>query len=103
MHFTCRCRNVGDGIYRVLLVCGQLRENLGVLMPQNGGFLLDKKIPAKRLGQGIPEFRLTAHQEQASRIFVPVYPDEPFSYIHKLEDAFLEQRDGKQGIMIQNV
>ena len=32
--------------------------------------------------------------------FVPVYPDEPFAYMSKLKDAYLEVREGQPGVVI---
>ena len=33
--------------------------------------------------------------------YVPVYPEEPFSYMSRLKDAYLERRNGQLGIVIR--
>lgn len=100
-HFSCRCDLSGGVICKLQVRCGEKQENLGVLVPMEGRFGLEKKLPAKCLGQGNPEFRLVTRQEQSTGTFVPIYPDEPFAYIHQLENAFLDRRDGQLGVVIQ--
>ena len=98
--FVCRCRLSGDLLYRLRVSCGEKQEELGVLVPVDGGFGLDKRIPAKRLGEGVPEFRLYTKRDAVEGRFVPIIPEEPFSYIAKLKSAYLVQRDGQAGILI---
>lgn len=101
LHFSCRCDLSGTEICKVLMRCGGQEENLGVLVPVEGRFGLEKKLPAKRLGQGTPEFCLVTRQEQSDFRFVPIYPEEPFAYLHRLENAFLARQDGHLGIVIR--
>ena len=94
---TCRCVVPDDLVYRLFAVTDQRRENLGVVLPENGGYVLQRKIPAKRLQPGC-RFLLSARGETNTGTFVPVYPEEPFSYISRLETAFLEVRNGQTGL-----
>ena len=98
--FICRCKLPGDGIYRLCVLCGESQNNLGVVVPEGTGFGLDKVIPAKKLDKGKPEFFLAPRHEPVSGLFVPISPEEPFYYIAKLKDAFLENRNGKVGVVI---
>ena len=43
---------------RLFVRCGSREENLGIVVPMDGGFGLDTRIPVKRLGEGEMEFRL---------------------------------------------
>lgn len=88
-------------MYRLQISCGGIEENLGVLVPEDGGFGVDTKLPAKCLGDGKPEFRLVPKYEKTGRSFVPFYPEEPFGYISRLKDAYLLKKDGQLGIMIK--
>lgn len=99
--FLCRCKLTGDVVCRLSVVCGEKRENLGVVTPVDGGFGLDTKVPVKRLGEGSPEFFLLPKHDCAAGKFVPIYPEEPFAYIEKLKDAFLAQKNGQAGIVIK--
>ena len=97
--FYCRCQLSGDVVYRLAVRCGESDESLGVLVPMEGGFGLKKRIPAKRLGQGSPDFFLMPKHNH-SGVFAPIYPEEPFAYIAKLKDAFLIRKEGQLGSMI---
>ena len=45
--FQCRCRLTGDVVCRLYVLCGGRRENLGVVVPMDGGFGLDTRVPVK--------------------------------------------------------
>ena len=70
-------------------------------MPEGRDFVLRRKIPAKRLGTGIPEFRLEPKKAALPENWVPVRAEEPFAYLTRLQDAFLEVRDGQMGIVFR--
>lgn len=98
--FRCQCALSGDGMYRVVVCCNDHHENLGILMPMGRCFGLTAKLAAKRLGEGEPKFfALPKHQSYGAQ-FVPVYPEEPFSYLSRLKSAFLEIRNGQVGVII---
>ena len=99
--FICHCKLTGDVVCRLTVRCGDAQEKLGVLIPMGDGFGLDKKIPAKRLGEGKMEFYLGPNHDQVMGKFVPIYPEEPFSYIERLKDAFLANHNGQVGIIIK--
>ena len=101
--FSCRCRLSGDVMYRLQVTCGSVHENLGILVPKDGCFVLHTKIPVKRLGTGDMFFTLLPKQESVSETFVPIHPEEPFAYISRLKRSFLQYKDGQPGISIQNM
>lgn len=93
---SCRCA-VQEGMYRLTAFCRDRQENLGILIPMGDGFGLDTRLPVKRLGDGELHFRI---QTNHTGTFVPIRPEEPFSYIERLKNAFLEIKDGQKGICI---
>ena len=99
--FICRCQVSGDVVCRLSVSCGEKQENLGVVIPMDGGFGLDTKLPVKRLGEGKMEFMLVPKHEVAAGKFVPIYPEEPFSYIERLKDAYLVRKNGQLGIVLK--
>jgi len=99
--FICRCRLGGDILCRLQVSCGGKQEDLGIVVPVEDGFGLDRRIPAKRLGTGVPEFRLCTQKVPVTGNFVPICPEEPFAYISRLKSAYLVQRDGQAGILIE--
>ena len=98
---SCRCRFGGEPMRRILMTIGDCQTDLGVCIPIDGRFGLEKRIPCKNLAAGTPEFRLMPKYRRTDRIFVPVYPEEPFAYMARLKDAFLEIRDGQMGVLIK--
>ena len=96
----CRCRVSGEGMRRIVVTCGITREDLGICVPMDGNFGLDRKIPCKRFGEGVPAFSMMPKYPEAAGKYVPVYPDEPFAYMTRLKDAYLQVRDGQPGIVI---
>lgn len=98
--FSCRCRLSGKTVHSVAAVCGGNRVHLGICVPMGGQFGLDKKLPCKQFPSGKMEFLLIPKRENQGRRFVPVYPEEPFAYMAKLKEAFLEIRDGQVGVSI---
>lgn len=99
--FSCRCELREKGMYRLAASCDGKREDLGTLIPMEGAFGLEKRIPVKRLGEGKPEFFLMSKENAKREKFVPVYPEEPFSYMARLKDAYLARREGQSGLMIR--
>lgn len=98
--FLCRCEISGDVICRLYVTCGENREDLGILIPRENGFGMDTKIPIKKLGNGRLHFALMAKHEKQQGRFIPIYPEEPFRYLSRLKESFLEYRNGQMGITV---
>lgn len=96
----CRCQLSGEVICKLTVTCDKHQENLGVLVPMEGDFGLETRIAAKRLGEGEPRFRVMPRHEELRGKFIPLAPEEPFRYITRLKDAYLEQRNGQVGIVL---
>lgn len=96
--FICRCQISGDVVCRLHVSCGDKRESLGVVVPMDGGFGLDTKLPVKRLGEGSMEFTLIPKHEVSEGTFVPIYPEEPFAYIERLKEGFLVKKGEQVGV-----
>lgn len=98
--FDCRCYLSGDIMCRLTATCGTATHNLGIFVPESGAFVLRTKIPAKQLGEGELQFSVRPNHEPMGGRFVPISPEEPFGYLSRLQDAFLEIRDGVPGLII---
>ena len=97
----CRCLCSDDVVRRLYAIWDHGRENLGVLVPEEDGFQLDRRIPAKHLGSDGLKFVLSAGGQNRDGKLIPVSPEEPFAYIDRLKNAFLETENGKMQIQIQ--
>ena len=80
--------------------CGDKRENLGLVVPVDGGFGLNTLIPVKRLGEGEPTFSLLPKHDRPPGKFVPISPEEPFAYIERLKKSYLVRKGEQVGIEI---
>ena len=100
--FRCRCRLSGETVYRLTVVCGGCTENLGIPVPAGEWFCLDTRIPAKRLGEGEPVIRAVPKRAEMYGEFVPLSPEEPFAYLNRLKNAFLEERGGRLGVVLRD-
>lgn len=97
--FVCRCQLSGDVMCRLKVRCGDKEESLGVVVPMDGGFGLDTKLSAKKLGEGDMEFFLVPKHDEGK--FIPIYPEEPFSYLERLKDAYLVRKGGLVGVVLR--
>lgn len=98
--FSCRCDLSGEVIYRITVSCGGKSESLGIPVPKDGEFVLDTRLAASRLGEGTPRFAAVPRRPELGGQFVPISPEEPFCYLHRLENAYLARKDGQVGIVI---
>lgn len=99
--FSCRCKLSGEVIYRITVACGEKCESLGVPVPEGNAFVLTARIPVSRLGDGEPIFRAVPRHPERDGKFIPISPDTPFTYLNRLESAFLERRAGQTGIVLR--
>lgn len=99
---TCRCRLSGEVVYKVMASCGETTEDLGILVPESGAFVLTTRIPIKRLGEGELAFRAVPRHMELREKFVPISPESPFAYISRLENAFLEIQNGQISLAIRD-
>ena len=96
--FSCRCRLERDELCRLQVTCGNVSEDLGILVPVEGGFGIDTRIPVKRFLKGFGAFQLAAACGTDSEMLIRIYPDEPFAYINRLKKAYLVRKNGEQYI-----
>ena len=100
--FRCSCELRSEIISRVTVSCGGHHENLGILVPVGNRYELNKRIPIKRLGKGKFQFQISPKHQKIHEKFISVYPEEPFRYIQRLQNACLHRRDGLVGVIIQD-
>lgn len=98
--FDCRCRLTGEVLYRLVVRCGDRKEDLGICIPRGGQFGLETKLPVKRFGRGAPKFSVVPRHETVSGQFIPIRPEAPFAYLSRLEEAFLAVQNGQIGVIL---
>lgn len=100
--FHCRCSLSGELIYRLAVTCGGKTENLGLPVPEGDHFVLRTKLPVKRFAQGSAEFRILPKHGDLKEEFVPICPEEPFRYLSRLQNAYLQRRGDIMGIVVKS-
>ena len=98
--FDCHCDLCGEVVHRLTVTCGGNTHNLGIPVPEGELFVLRTKLPVKQLGEGMPQIRAQPMHKPMGAAFVPISPEEPFTYLSRLKDGFLEIRDGVPGLVI---
>jgi len=99
-NISCRCDLDKNQIYEVFFCGKDIKQKLGILVPENGRFTLVKKIPAKRFVDSEISFCVVKRGEQDACDYFPVFEGSPFVYIDRLHDAVLSRKDGTVGICI---
>ena len=93
--FHCRCRLDTRQAVRLWVSCGEKKEDLGILVPIDGGFGLDTRRPVKHLGEGTLAFSLVSRHDTPKTRFEPIYPEEPYAYLQKRKDAYLAVKSAR--------
>ena len=99
--FSCRCRREGREMLRLWMACGKQEVDLGLCVPMGNEFGTEKRIPVRQCGTGMPEFILRHKDDTRRSRFIPLSPEEPFQYLHRLETAFLERRGTRLGLVLR--
>ena len=94
----CRCSLYSDVMQNLILRTGDKDTNLGLLIPEGSSYCLKTRIAKKELPM-IKGFCMKPRHEKPENDFYPIKPEEPFAYLNRLEDAFLERRNGEIGII----
>lgn len=95
--FVCRCQLSGDVICCLKAVFPGEERKLGILVPMDGGFGLQRKVPVKHFDGKPLRFIVSVKGEESAGLFAPIYPDEPFMYIEKLKDGYLARKNKQIG------
>ncbi len=75
--------------------CGEKGvQNLGICVPAESGFVIETRIPIKRVGEGAVSFRL----EQEMGQFIEVFRDKPFVPLENLRNCVFCVYNGQAGV-----
>ena len=96
----CQCQLPSKAMYKLIVHCGDVYEDLGLLMPNGNAFSLDKKVPRKKFKNAKMSFSAVLKGGKAENRFVKVASDAPFAYISQLTQARLENREGSIGVIL---
>lgn len=97
---VCRCTLEGAAMQHLQVCSDSGSLDLGTLVPAEGGFGLDMRLSARRLGAGQLRFFVEQPTKKENGSFSPIRPEEPFSYIERLKTSFLTIQNGEKGIFV---
>lgn len=89
----CRCSLDGEIMYDLMMQCGDVCLDLGILVPEGDAFTLRRRLPVKSAGEGVPEFYLKPRHMAMTNHLAPVWEQDPFAYIAQLEQAMTEAKE----------
>ena len=98
--FRCRCQVAGGTICALTARCADEEIHLGIPVPAGDAFTLETRVPVKRFPEGEFRFVLLPRHGEMKGEFIPLSPQEPFTYLTQLKHAYLQKRDGRLGIVI---
>ena len=74
--------------------------SLGIPVPEGDCFRLETKKPCKLFADGW-DFQIIPNRPVLEGKFVPIKPEEPFSYLARLKDSYLVRRGDMVGILLK--
>lgn len=95
----CRCDLPGEVPHQITLKAGE-EIDLGLLVKEDDGFCLTKRIAMKRFGNAYPSFLAKPRITKPKESFHSIVPDKPFAYIERIKDSNLEEKNGELGIIL---
>ena len=98
--FSCICKPVQAGVYKIIVFDGQKDIHLGICVPLGEVFVLNTKIASKHFNTEHFSFRLMLKEEE--RTWIPVNNEIPFAYLDKLENTRLQIVNKKKYIVIDS-
>lgn len=100
-NITGRCMLSGDVKFHLYADTAAQSVDLGLLVPEDDAFVCRTKQPLKRFSGEIVGFSIKPKHAPVLDRFVPLSPEKPFSYLDRLENAYLTRRNGQVGIVIK--
>ena len=101
MQISCMCRFSDQKIYKLYAQCAGRNFPLGIPIPNNGVFMLEKRIPAKCLQEADIRFIALCNNSASDENAYCVFQDKPFDQLADInESSYLQQNADRVQIMI---
>jgi len=91
----CKCKDL-KGIIRIIAICGEKQENIGICVPINGELGIQTRIPQKRL-KAINGFEAV---REAPEEWFALTEGKMFTNLCDVIDGKFTYRNGKPGVSI---
>ena len=98
---TCKCDIPDKRPCSVVLESPEMSISLGTCIRMNNQYIINTKVPCKRIKSDNLQFRLVKNCDDGGEIFIPVRENVPFPYLHKLHQARMCYKSGHIGILFK--
>ncbi len=101
-YFHCVCTLPQTDIFRIRMTCDGRSVDLGVCVPFEGKYVVNKKISTKHAGAGEMAFEIVSSQNNSEKMFIRLDENKAFPCISKLKNATLSVSNETVGILISD-
>lgn len=98
----CNCRLNDSSIFRVVAICANYRQSLGILVPETSGFNLTARIPVKKIDVGTLHFQVEPLDDGEHITYTPISVNREVKCISHLEESRLFKQNGRLFLAIKN-
>lgn len=98
--FQCTCQLPDEGIYRLYMIFGEQKTDLGVCVPTKTQYTVNRCLQSKLIPNGELSFYILSVSQNTKDSFIPISGDMPFEKISSIEHAKLCNQNGRYGILI---
>ena len=95
----CHCNLAGDKPYRIVVGCKDKEVDLGICIPDDTGFYLQKQIPIKNIGEEPILFNVVRRDHEEA--WYPITQGQPFMQLSILQNATYSIQNGKPGLLVK--
>ena len=100
---SCRCNLPAGKLYRLQIVCERGGVDLGICVPFDDGFGVNKTIAAKKVDIDTISFYLTTNVEGSDALFVPLDMRKPVDNLENIMQAKFAWRDKEAGLLFEKL
>lgn len=100
LNVRARCSPRDKQIHRLILFSSAGQIDLGVCVPEDNVYVVNKRVQRKLIGEDVLQFILEPKENAGQRQFVPVDSGKPFAYLDVLHSCYFENRSGIYGVVL---
>lgn len=98
----CLANAPGESMYRLIAHGGRFSYDFGLCIPKENKIGILTRVPIKVFTENAVRFELKDYKEKQNSVFIPLNAEKSFSHLDRLENAYLEHRDGIPGICFRD-
>lgn len=92
------CSQIPQKLYRLWMIAGKKRVDLGIGIYNGNSFLWNKKIPLKEIESVELRFELNVNEQIQNKTFHPVSSDLAFPLFSAVQNSYFGTKNGIKGL-----